>query len=171
MAMDLNKLLQNHDDDNNFHQASLHRESFLDRVVQPIYRVLLSEVESSRNGTVPHCKWRNYDDINEFFWDKRCFKKLKWPLDIGSGFFDKRVRKIGFVERRSFWNLFRSFHRLWVMLVLFLQAALIVAWEDKSYPWHALRDRDLQVRVLTIFFTWSALRFLQSLLDIVMQWR
>lgn len=120
---------------------------------------------------MPHCKWRNYDDINEFFWDKRCFKKLKWPLDIGSGFFDKRVRKIGFVERRSFWNLFRSFHRLWVMLVLFLQAALIVAWEDKSYPWHALRDRDLQVRVLTIFFTWSALRFLQSLLDIVMQWR
>ncbi|KAL9322460.1 hypothetical protein ACSQ67_010513 [Phaseolus vulgaris] len=171
MAKDLNKFLQHHDYDNSLHQSSLHQPSFLDRVVQPIYRILLSEVESSRNGTVPHCEWRNYDDMNEFFWDKRCFKKLKWPIDIGSGFFDKRVGKIGFVERRSFWNLFRSFHRLWVMLFLFLQAALIVAWEDKTYPWHALKDRDLQVRVLTIFFTWSALRFFQSLLDIVMQWR
>lgn len=139
--------------------------------MQPIYGILLSEVESSRNGTLPHCKWRNYDDINEFFWDKRCFEKLKWPIDTGSGFFDKRVGKVGFVERRSFWNLFRSFHRLWVMLALFLQAALIVAWEDKAYPWHAWEDRDLQVRVLTIFFTWTALRLLQSLLDIVMQWR
>ncbi|CAJ1956577.1 unnamed protein product [Sphenostylis stenocarpa] len=171
MAMDLNKILQHHDDDNNLHQPSLCEESFLDRVVQPIYRTLLSEVESSRNGTVPHSKWRNYDDINEFFWSKRCFEKLRWPIDIGSGFFDKGFGKTGFVERRSFWNLFRSFHRLWVMLVLFLHAALIVAWEDKAYPWHALEDRDVQVRVLTVFFTWSALRFLQSLLDIVMQCR
>ncbi|KAJ1434548.1 Glycosyl transferase, family 48 [Sesbania bispinosa] len=57
------------------------------------------------------------------------------------------------------------------MLILFLQVAIIVAWEDRAYPWHALEDRDMQVRLLTIFFTWSALRFLKSLLDIGMQCR
>ncbi|TKY48864.1 Callose synthase 12 [Spatholobus suberectus] len=170
MATDLNKILQDHD--STLHAPSLHEENaFLERVVKPIYRTLLSEVESSRNGTAPHCQWRNYDDVNEFFWSKRCFKKLKWPLDVGSEFFSKRVGKTGFVERRSFWNLFRSFDRLWVMLVLFLQAGVIVAWEDRAYPWHALEERDVQIRVLTVFFTWSAMRFLRSLLDIVMQCR
>ncbi|RZB83519.1 callose synthase 12-like [Glycine soja] len=166
MAIDLNKILQ----DQYHNQPS--SNNFLERVVKPIYQTILSEVETSRNGTAPHCEWRNYDDINEFFWNKRCFKKLKWPIDVGSDFFlTKRVGKTGFVERRSFWNLFRSFDRLWIMLVLFLQVGLIVAWKDRAYPWHALEERDVQVRVLTVFFTWSALRFLQSLLDIVMQCR
>ncbi|RDX82023.1 Callose synthase 12, partial [Mucuna pruriens] len=169
MAMDLNRILHDHD---SLHEPSPHDETnFLERVVKPIYQTLLSEVESSRDGTVAHCKWRNYDDINEFFWSKRCFKNLKWPIDVGSDFFTKRVGKTGFVERRSFWNLFRSFDRLWVMLVLFLQVAIIVALEDRAYPWHALQDRDVQVRLLTIFLTWSALRFLQSLLDLLMQCR
>ncbi|KAI5387852.1 Callose synthase 12 [Lathyrus oleraceus] len=57
------------------------------------------------------------------------------------------------------------------MLVLFLQAAIIVAWEEKTYPWQALGDRTVQVRVLTIFFTWSGLRFLKSLLDAAMQFK
>ncbi|MED6173996.1 Callose synthase 12 [Stylosanthes scabra] len=137
---------------------------------------LRREVENSRNGTAPHSAWRNYDDINEYFWSRRCFEKLGWPLDIGSNFFvtgssGKHVGKTGFVEQRSFLNLFRSFDRLWVMLILFLQAAIIVAWEEKTYPWQALEDRTVQVKVLTIFFTWSGMRFVQSLLDMVMQFR
>ena len=180
MANELNRILEDFIDENTGQPVmpSVSGENaFLNLVVKPIYETIKREVDSSRNGTAPHSAWRNYDDINEYFWSRRCFEKLKWPLDIGSNFFvtagggGKHVGKTGFVEQRSFWNLFRSFDRLWVMLILFLQAAIIVAWEGKTYPWQALEDRTVQVRVLTIFFTWSGLRFLQSLLDVGMQYR
>nr|KYP44555.1 Callose synthase 12 [Cajanus cajan] len=179
MANELNRILEDFIDENTGQPVmpSISGENaFLNFVVKPIYDTIKREVDSSRNGTAPHSAWRNYDDINEYFWSKRCFEKLKWPLDVGSNFFvtaggGKHVGKTGFVEQRSFWNLFRSFDRLWVMLILFLQAAIIVAWEGKTYPWQALEDRTVQVRVLTIFFTWSGLRFLQSLLDVGMQYR
>ncbi|KAK7312806.1 hypothetical protein VNO77_36953 [Canavalia gladiata] len=179
MANELNRILEDFIDENTGQPVmpSISGENaFLNFVVKPIYETIRREVESSRNGTAPHSAWRNYDDINEYFWSKRCFDKLKWPLDVGSNFFvtaggGKHVGKTGFVEQRSFWNLFRSFDRLWVMLILFLQAAIIVAWEGKTYPWQALEDRTVQVRVLTIFFTWSGLRFLQSLLDVGMQYK
>lgn len=58
------------------------------------------------------------------------------------------------------------------MLVLYMQAAAIVAWESQGLPWRSLGNRNTQVRVLTIFITWAALRFLQALLDIGTQlWR
>ncbi|WJX69266.1 Callose synthase 12 [Trifolium repens] len=174
MAIDLNKLLQNQHDSYDYELPFCLQNGFLDSVVKPIYEMVRFEAEiSSGNGTEPHSKWRNYDDINEYFWTKRCFHRLKWPIDVGSSFFvGKRVGKTGYVERRSFWNLFRSFDRLWVMLILFLQAAVIVGWKDRNYPWHVvMEDRDVQVRLLTGFFTWSGLRYFQSVLDIVMQWR
>ena len=181
MAMELNKILEDYIDENTGQPVvpSISGENaFLNCVVKPIYETIKAEVEGSKNGTAPHSVWRNYDDINEYFWSKRCFQKLKWPIDVGSNFFvtsgggarRKHVGKTGFVEQRSFWNLFRSFDRLWVMLVLFLQAAIIVAWEEKRYPWQALTDKSVQVRVLTVFFTWSGMRFLQSLLDAGMQY-
>lgn len=72
-------------------------ESFLNNVVTPIYRVIkevvfllqssffffffssclvanfillkkLKEAEKSKNGTTDHSTWRNYDDLNEYFW-------------------------------------------------------------------------------------------------------
>ncbi|CAK8536422.1 unnamed protein product [Lathyrus sativus] len=175
MAMDLNVIFQNQQTDYDDYTPSYDpQKGFLDSVVKPIYETVRFEAEiNSGNGTEPHAKWRNYDDINEYFWTKRCFSKLQWPIDAGSSFFiGNRVGKTGFVERRSFWNLFRSFDRLWVMLILFLQAAIIVGWTDRDYPWRVvLEDRDVQVRLLTVLFTWSALRFFQSLLDITMQWR
>ncbi|XP_061375546.1 callose synthase 11-like [Gastrolobium bilobum] len=143
---------------------------FLKSVVMPIYNTIKVEVDSSRNGKAPHSAWRNYDDINEYFWSKRCLKRLQWPLNFECSFLgtapkDKRVGKTGFVEQRSFWNIYKSFDRLWVMLILFFQAAIIVAWEDTKYPWEALERRDVQVKMLTVFITWSGLRLLQSVLD------
>lgn len=178
MAMELNKILEDYIDENTGQPVmpSVSGENaFLNCVVKPIYETVRAEVESSKNGTAPHTAWRNYDDINEYFWSKRCFQKLKWPIDLGSNFFvqssrGKHVGKTGFVEQRSFWNLIRSFDRLWVMLVLFLQLAIIVAWVDKKWPWQALSDRSVQVKCLTVFITWSAMRFLQSLLDIGTQY-
>lgn len=177
--MELNKILEGYIDENTGQPVvpSISGENaFLNCVVKPIYQTVKAEVESSKNGTAPHSVWRNYDDINEYFWSKRCFQKLKWPIDLGSNFFvtggrqGRRVGKTGYVEQRSFWNLFRSFDRLWVLLLLFLQAAIIVAWEGKTYPWQALKSREIQVRVLTVFITWSGLRFLKSLLDAGMQY-
>lgn len=179
LAMELNKILEDYIDENTGRPIlpSVSGENaFLNKIVVPIYNTIKAEVENSRNGTAPHSNWRNYDDINEYFWSRRCFDKLKWPLDEGSNFFvansrvGKRVGKTGFVEQRSFWNLFRSFDKLWIMLILFLQAAIIVAWEEREYPWQALEERSVQVTLLTVFITWSGLRFLQSLLDAGMQY-
>ncbi|KAL2483243.1 Callose synthase 12 [Forsythia ovata] len=178
MAMELNKILEDSIDENTgrpFLPCISGEDAFLNRIVTPIYYAMKTEVEKSRNGTALYSLWRNYDDINEYFWSSRCLKQLKWPIDIGSTFFDwsnkkERVRKTGFVEQRSFWNVFRSFHKLCVMLVLFIQAAVIVAWEEKDYPWEALKTPEVLVRCLTVFFTWSAMKFLLSVLDAAMHY-
>lgn len=178
MALELNKILEDYIDENTgrpFLPSISGENAYLNRIVKPIYETISKEVENSKNGTAPHSAWRNYDDVNEYFWSRRCFDKMKWPIDVGSTFFvvsgrKRHVGKTGFVEQRSFWNLYRSFDRLWVMLILFLQAAIIVAWEGKDYPWQALSSRDVQVKMLTMFLTWSGLRFLQSLLDAGMQY-
>ncbi|KAJ0813760.1 putative 1,3-beta-glucan synthase [Helianthus annuus] len=180
MAMELNKILEDYIDENTGMPVlpSISGENaFLEHVVKPIYNTVKAEVENSRNGTAPHSHWRNYDDVNEYFWSRRCFDKLKWPIDTGSSFFwgavkGKTVGKTGFVEQRSFLNLFRSFDKLWIMLVLFLQAAIVVSWKERyAYPWQALRDKDVQVKVLSVFITWSVLRFVKSVLDGVMQYK
>ncbi|KAJ0797868.1 putative 1,3-beta-glucan synthase [Helianthus annuus] len=174
MTMELNQVLSGDTDVNTarpFNPSIYGENAFLTKVVTPIYKTIKTEVERSRNGTAPHSAWRNYDDINEFFWSRKCFKKLKWPLDLSSNFFvddpkaTNRVGKTGFVEQRTFWNIFRNFDRLWVLLFLFFQAAMIVAWRETEYPWDAIRDRDVQVELLTVFITWAGLRFAQSILD------
>ncbi|CAA2999737.1 callose synthase 11-like [Olea europaea subsp. europaea] len=171
MAMELNYILDDHIDENTgqlFVPSTCGRLGFLNNVVTPFYVTIKGEVARSRNGTAPHSAWRNYDDINEYFWSRRCFQRIKWPIDLSSNFFytaDKRVGKTGFVEQRTFWNVYRSFDRLWVLLILFFQAATIVAWERTDYPWQALETRDVQVQLLTIFMTWAGLRFVQSILD------
>ncbi|XP_023765966.1 callose synthase 12 [Lactuca sativa] len=180
MAEELNKILEDYIDENTGRPVlpSISGENaFLNRVVKPIYDTVKAEVANSKNGTAPHSDWRNYDDINEYFWSRRCFEKLKWPIDIGSNFFattskGKRVGKTGFVEQRSFLNLFRSFDKLWTMLFLFLQAAIIVSWRDPDHtPWRALKNKDAQAKVLSVFITWSCLRFVKALLDAVMQYK
>ncbi|KAL9998307.1 putative 1,3-beta-glucan synthase [Helianthus debilis subsp. tardiflorus] len=174
MTMELNQVLSGDTDVNTarpFNPSIYGENAFLTKVVTPIYKTIKTEVERSRNGTAPHSAWRNYDDINEFFWSRKCFKKLKWPLDLSSNFFvddpktTNRVGKTGFVEQRTFWNIFRNFDRLWVLLFLFFQAAMIVAWRETEYPWDAIKDRDVQVELLTVFITWAGLRFAQSILD------
>jgi callose synthase len=172
MALDLNHVIDQSIDVETGRPSipAVHGEdAFLEKVVTPIYNVLKAEVEFSRNGTKPHSAWRNYDDVNEYFWSRRVFKRLQWPLSPARSFFIQpgnagRIGKTGFVEQRSFWNVYRSFDRVWVMLILFFQAAMIVAWDGRT-PWDSLRFRDIQVRVLSVFITWAALRIVQAVLD------
>ncbi|XP_073007244.1 callose synthase 12-like isoform X2 [Typha latifolia] len=173
MALELHHILEGYIDESTGRPALpavSGENAFLKGVVMPVYKTIKAEVESSRNGTKPHSAWRNYDDINEYFWSRHVFERLRWPMDLSRNFFAtppdrNRVGKTGFVEQRSFWNIYRSFDRLWVMLLLYFQAAAIVAWRGQTYPWQNLRDRDTQVRVLTVFITWASLRLLQSVLD------
>lgn len=172
MALDLNHVIDQSIDVETGRPATpavCGEDAFLEQVVTPIYNVLKTEVEFSQNGTKPHSAWRNYDDVNEYFWSRRVFKRLQWPLSPSRSFFVEprkpgRIGKTGFVEQRSFWNVYRSFDRLWVMLILFFQAAMIVAWDGRT-PWDSLSHRDIQVRVLSVFITWAGLRIVQALLD------
>ncbi|OMO49645.1 Glycosyl transferase, family 48 [Corchorus capsularis] len=158
-------------------------ESFLRNVITPIYQVLRREVKRNKGGKASHSKWRNYDDLNEYFWSGKCFR-LKWPMDLKADFFahsdelppvnerhnqatvGKRKPKTNFVEARTFWHLFRSFDRMWIFLIMAFQAMLIVAWNSGSLL--GFSDGEVFRRVLTIFITAAFLNFLQATLDIIL---
>ncbi|KAJ4808067.1 glucan synthase-like 3 [Rhynchospora pubera] len=164
-------------------------EYFLNVVICPIYNVLHKEVLRNKKGTASHSRWRNYDDLNEYFWSKECFK-LGWPMDPNSDFFihsesnsskteahgrdqlsyGRRKPKTNFVEVRTFWHLFRSFDRMWTFFILAFQAMLIIAWSP-SGSLSAFFDADVFRDVLSIFITASLLNFLQAALDIILSWK
>lgn len=188
MAMELNNIIEFFVDAETGEQylpASYGWNGFLTKVVEPLYRVVKGEAEASNNGKSPHSAWRNYDDMNEYFWSKRCFKQLSWPLKQFSSYMvvpkknnrrgplfpgQQKVGKTGFVEQRSFWNIYRSFDHLWIGLILMLQAMMILAFNGDGLPWHVLYDKDVLAALLTVFITWSGLRLMQSVLDAGMQY-
>ncbi|GAA0169377.1 hypothetical protein LIER_23880 [Lithospermum erythrorhizon] len=61
-------------------------ESFLNNVVYPIYNVIYEEAMKNTKGTTDHSTWRNYDDLNEFFWSPDCFE-IGWPMRLDHDFF------------------------------------------------------------------------------------
>ncbi|KAF9682829.1 hypothetical protein SADUNF_Sadunf05G0148900 [Salix dunnii] len=165
-------------------------EAFLRNVITPIYQVLRKEARRNKGGKASHSKWRNYDDLNEYFWSDNCFK-LNWPMDHRADFFvhsdelshanersnqgtsGKRKPKTNFVEVRTFWHLFRSFDRMWIFFILALQAMIIIAWSP-SGSMVAFFDEDVFKSVLSIFVTSAFLNLLQASLDIILSlnaWR
>ncbi|XP_077211954.1 callose synthase 5-like [Tasmannia lanceolata] len=160
-------------------------EAFLRKVISPLYRVIDKEAKKSRNGKAPLSSWCNYDDLNEYFWSADCFS-LGWPMRDDGDFFkstrdsrtttqmeqpsrkrsEKSTGKTNFVETRTFWHIFRSFDRLWTFYILALQAMVIVAWSGSS-PLDIFR-KDILFAVSSIFISAAFLRFLQSVLDLVL---
>ncbi|KAK4492425.1 hypothetical protein RD792_003230 [Penstemon davidsonii] len=65
-------------------------EAFLKKVVTPIYEVIAREAARSKKGKSKHSQWRNYDDLNEYFWSVDCFR-LGWPMRADADFFCKPV--------------------------------------------------------------------------------
>ncbi|KAF5199964.1 Callose synthase [Thalictrum thalictroides] len=155
-------------------------EAFLRRVITPIYHVIEKESKKSQNGKAPHSAWCNYDDLNEYFWSSDCFS-LGWPMrDDGDFFTSTRTKTQGrhqtqsgstgksyFVETRTFWHIFRSFDRMWTFYALALQAMIIVAWKGQS-PLDIFLKKDIIFLVSSIFITAAFLRFLQSILDLAL---
>ncbi|CAD6241520.1 unnamed protein product [Miscanthus lutarioriparius] len=162
-------------------------EAFLKRVVTPIYKVIEKEVERSKTMKSKHSHWRNYDDLNEYFWSRDCFR-LGWPMRSDADFFktpnvslhhvdgeDRPVGngnwmgKVNFVEIRSFWHIFRSFDRMWSFLILSLQAMIIIAWNGGTPS--DIFDRGVFKQVLSIFITAAILKLGQAILDIILSWK
>ncbi|KAI7992525.1 Callose synthase 3 [Camellia lanceoleosa] len=164
-------------------------EAFLRKVVTPIYEVLAKEAKRSRKGISKHSQWRNYDDLNEYFWSADCFR-LGWPMRADADFFclpteqhrfekngdnkpagrDQWVGKVNFVEIRSYWHIFRSFDRMWSFFVLCLQAMIIVAWNGSGDP-TSIFSSDVLKKVLSVFITAAILKLGQAVLDFVLSWK
>ncbi|XP_056172840.1 putative callose synthase 8 isoform X2 [Syzygium oleosum] len=187
-------------------------ESFLNNVVTPIYRVIYDEAEKNKNGTAHHFTWRNYDDLNEYFWSPDCFE-VGWPMRLDRDYFHvkpsqncgcqkpqvsddaaelkkekgdnddeelggskeeycepKWLGKTNFVEIRSFWQIFRSFDRMWSFLILILQAMIIMACHDLGSPLQ-LFDKGIFEDVLSIFITSTILKLLRAIIDIAFTWK
>ncbi|KAK6128378.1 hypothetical protein DH2020_037854 [Rehmannia glutinosa] len=154
-------------------------ESFLRKVITPIYRVIEKEAKKGKNGKAPHTAWCNYDDLNEYFWSSDCFS-LGWPMRDDGEFFksirdapkgrrapQRKPGKLGksfFAETRTLWHTFRSFDRLWTFFILSLQIMIIIAWSNVSV-FDIFQKKELY-RLSSIFITAAFLRFLQSILDL-----
>ncbi|KAL7139530.1 hypothetical protein ABFS83_09G058200 [Erythranthe nasuta] len=140
--------------------------SFLEQIICPIYGALAAEAERNNNGKAAHSEWRNYDDFNEYFWSPACFE-LSWPMKRNSSFLlkpkkGKRTGKSSFVEHRTFLHLFRSFHRLWMFLIIMFQALAIIAFHDGKLNLNTFKT------LLSIGPTFAVMNFLESCLDVVL---
>ncbi|XP_043693355.1 callose synthase 3-like [Telopea speciosissima] len=163
-------------------------EAFLGKVVTPIYETIAKEAQRSKWAKSKHSQWRNYDDLNEYFWSGDCFR-LGWPMRTDADFFcpsldqlrsdknaeikstrDWRVGKINFVEIRSFWHIFRSFDRMWCFFILCLQAMIIVAWNGLGQL-SSIFDADVFKKVLCVFITDAILKLGQAVLDVILSWK
>ncbi|XP_023641334.1 callose synthase 5 [Capsella rubella] len=156
-------------------------EAFLRKVITPIYRVIQKEANTNANGKAAHSDWSNYDDLNEYFWTPDCFS-LGWPMrDDGDLFKSTRdmtqgkkgsIRKAGstgksnFTETRTFWHIYHSFDRLWTFYLLALQAMIILAFERVELK--EILRKDVLYNLSSIFITAAFLRFLQSVLDVIL---
>ncbi|KAL4584830.1 hypothetical protein LXL04_009440 [Taraxacum kok-saghyz] len=139
--------------------------SYLSKVIQPIYTTLSKEAERNNNGKAAHSAWRNYDDFNEYFWSPTCFR-LGWPMKENSPFLlstkKKRIGKSTFVEHRTFLHLYRSFHRMWIFLVVMFQGLTIIAFH------HGNLNLDTFKTLLSIGPTYAIMEFVECSLDVLL---
>ncbi|KAF5205133.1 Callose synthase, partial [Thalictrum thalictroides] len=162
MANELHGILFHSVSGGTFKQAHQGEESFLQEVVKPIFQVLRKEAWRNKGGTASHSKWRNYDDLNEYFWSDKCFK-LGWPMNPESDFFvhsdeirqkdERRRNQVPTGKRKPKTN--------------FVEAMIIIAWSP-SGSLAAIFDEDVFRSVMSIFITWAILNFLQATLDLIL---
>ncbi|MBA0815342.1 hypothetical protein Gohar_021099 [Gossypium harknessii] len=80
--------------------------------------------------------------------------------------------KINFVEVRTYWQVYRSFDRMWVFFIMALQAMIIVAWTQSGST--SANYEVVLRRVLSIFITYAILSFFRAILDVILSihaWR
>ncbi|KAI8551840.1 hypothetical protein RHMOL_Rhmol06G0218200 [Rhododendron molle] len=135
-------------------------ESFLNNVVTPIYTVILEEAMKSKNGTADCSTWRNYDDLNEYFWSPDCFE-IGWPMRLDHNFFfvqkltDPKVRKgqrsnKDIQEKKNEPNLDEA-----------VEAMIIMASHELESPFQVF-DATILEDIMSIFITLAILKLIQG---------
>ncbi|KDP20385.1 hypothetical protein JCGZ_05268 [Jatropha curcas] len=119
-------------------------EAFLKKVVKPIYHT----IAESKGGRSKHSQWRNYDDLNEYFWSVDCFK-LGWPMRADADFFCPPAEKHQIDKD---------------------EAMIIIAWNG-SGKLSSIFEGDVFKKVLSIFITSAILTFAQAVIDIILSWK
>ncbi|KAG5565273.1 hypothetical protein RHGRI_001233 [Rhododendron griersonianum] len=123
-------------------------EAYLRKVVTPIYNTIAKEGRRSKGGKLKHSQWRNYDDLNEYFWSVDCFR-LGWPMRADADFFCVPIEQ---PEGNK------------------VEAMIIIAWNG-SGKLSSIFNGDVFKKVLSIFITAAVLKFAQAVLDISMSWK
>ncbi|KAL2938817.1 Callose synthase 1 [Bienertia sinuspersici] len=145
-------------------------ESFLKDVITPIYDVVRKEARRNKGGKASHSAWRNYDDLNEYFWSQKCFK-LGWPMDQNADFFvhTDETRSPSTVHK----NETRSPRMVHMDETLphstvhtdetrpSIMAMVIVAWSP-SGSITSIFDPDVFETVLSVFITSAFLNFWEN---------
>ncbi|XP_010234098.1 putative callose synthase 8 isoform X4 [Brachypodium distachyon] len=168
-------------------------ESFLNKVVTPIYAEISAEALKNKNGVSDHSTWRNYDDLNEFFWSADCFK-LGWPMRLNNDFFFTSTKNKNSHQSEvqnptmphgssSAQNIVNSeapdqtqqttndtSQQRWLGKTNFVEILIIMAWHGFESPLQLL-DPNFFEDVLSIFITNAVLRVIQVILDIAFSWR
>ncbi|KAH9723664.1 putative callose synthase 8 [Citrus sinensis] len=143
-------------------------ESFLKNVVTPIYRVMYEEAQKSKNGTADHSKWRNYDDLNEFFWSPVCFE-IGWPMRLEHDFFwvtNNRKAKNATVPRDAVKEKNNGEEKKDEEQ----GAMIIMACHDLESPLQVF-DADVFEDIMSIFITSTILKLIQAIFDIAFTWK
>ncbi|PPS05444.1 hypothetical protein GOBAR_AA15234 [Gossypium barbadense] len=83
------------------------------------------------------------------------------PLKLGGG---QHRGKTSFVEHRTFFHLYHSFHRLWIFLVMMFQGLTIIAFNNGHLNAKTLRE------VLSLGPTFVVMKFTESVLDVIMMY-
>ncbi|KAG6505505.1 hypothetical protein ZIOFF_037861 [Zingiber officinale] len=130
------------------------KEAFLKKVVTPIYQTIAKEAERSKRDKSKHSHWRNYDDLNEYFWSIDCFR-LGWPMRAEADFFCQPPQP--FMYKKDEVNPKVSF-----------AAMIIIAWNGGS---SAIFDGEVVRKVLSIFITAAILKLGQAVLDVIFNWK
>ncbi|KAF7837120.1 callose synthase 9 [Senna tora] len=76
----------------------------------------------------------------------------------------QRRGKTSFVEHRSFFHLYHSFHRLWIFLFMMFQGLTLIAFNNGHLNAKTLRE------VLSLGPTFVVMKFFESVLDIFMMY-
>ncbi|KAK6164246.1 hypothetical protein DH2020_001110 [Rehmannia glutinosa] len=162
-------------------------EAFLKKVVTPIYEVIAREAARSKKAKSKHSQWRNYDDLNEYFWSVDCFR-LGWPMRADADFFCKPVDQFRNEKNGKFQARFASFnfshvscshcpfHKFFLFsyvdggTVSSVKAMIIIAWNGSGQP-SSIFDANVFKKVLSIFITAAILKLGQAILDVILNWK
>jgi hypothetical protein len=127
-------------------------DTFLEKIVKPIYQVVSTEMKRANQfgDLYDHPQKKNYDDLNECFWDKKLVfddqgaPRLKWSdgtaslrpklshLFMAEGETDVPTTKT-FVERRGIFHSFQANLRVFSFYFIFYQLMLSVSF-DVPFP-------------------------------------